>query len=48
MCAGPDIEKGWYGMAPAARANSSAEIAQLMRPTLASRLAHLRGFTDNG
>ncbi len=47
--AGADIEKGWYGIAPAARAGSSTENAQHMqRPNLASRMARLRGFTDIG
>ncbi|DBA72994.1 TPA: hypothetical protein ACH3X2_009939 [Trebouxia sp. C0005] len=46
--AGPDVEKGWYGLAPAARVNSASENIQHMRPNLASRMAHLRGFTDIG
>lgn len=44
---GPDIEKGWYRI-PAARAASVTDAQMAQRPTLASRMARLRGFADTG
>ena len=48
LLAGPDIEKGWYGI-PAARGDPSlTDVQMAQRPTLASRMARLRGFADTG
>ena len=47
LLVGPDIEKGWYGIS-LARAGSMTDVQMVQRPTLASRMARLRGFADTG
>lgn len=41
---GQDIEKGWYGIP--ARAGSMTDVQMAQRPTLAARMARLRGFAS--
>ena len=47
VSAGQDIEKGWYGI-PTARTGSMTDAQMAQRPSLASRMARLRGYADIG